>query len=85
MASKQVKLNSSTYTKLDTGSATAFDCQNISGRSPVRIIFSASLPDPDAVGYYYLEGHQAVLRDGKTDDMYGRSDREGATFVTVGE
>ena len=85
MATKTVTLSSTAYTKLDTGTDTALDMQNVSD-SRVRVIFKGSLPGVDDTDFYILKSMEGVSRDGKTGDMYALSKGPSAVVeVTVGE
>lgn len=84
MASKNVALSSTAYTKLDTGSASAVLVQNV-GDAVVRIIFASSEPAVNDLGYFVLQPGAGVPRDQMTGDMYARAAGAGLARVTVGE
>lgn len=84
MASKNVALSSTAYTKLDTGSASAVLVQNV-GDAVVRVIFAASEPGVNDLGYFVLQPGAGIPRDQMTSDMYARAASAGLARVTVGE
>jgi hypothetical protein len=83
MASKTVQLNENTFTKLDTGTATAIDAQNVS-RVTVFVRFSATEPTKGDGGFELNPG-DAVVRNGHADDMWGICEGAVTAGVEVGE
>lgn len=83
MASKNVLLNSATYTKLDTTLESAIDAQNVSSVT-VFIRFAGSQPTLGDGGYELNPG-DAVVRNGHTGDMWGICEVAPTADVEVGE
>jgi hypothetical protein len=76
-----------TYTKLDSGAANAIDMVNTDEEFPMEVVFSATLPAEDSIGYPVPPG-DGVVRNGHSGDMYARvfSRTERLTaFAYVGE
>ncbi len=84
MASKNVKLSTTVYTKLDTGTDTAILCQNV-GSSPVRVVFASALPGALETAFFRLNPGQALPRDSMTGNMNAIAELEAGANVTVGE
>lgn len=84
MASKNVPLSTTVYTKLDTGTDTAVVAQN-TGSSVIRIVFSSGLPAFDAENYFRLKPGQALPRDSMTGNMNAMAETLDGAKVTVGE
>lgn len=84
MASKNVNLSATEYTKLDTSTASAILVQNV-GDAAARIIFASSTPGVNDLGYFVLQPGQGIPRDQMTGDIYARAASAGLARVTVGE
>lgn len=82
MASKTVALNNTTYTKLDTGAASALDVQNVSTVT-VKVRFAAAQPSGD-VGFI-LDPNDIIERGSKTNDMWAICIGAASANVEVGE
>lgn len=89
MATKTVTLTSTGYLVLDTTTESAIDCQNVSKRHNVRVVFASSEPAVTETAYYRLNPGEGVSRDGKAGDMWARSEQGYPGYetvnVTVGE
>lgn len=83
MASKEVNLSNSSYTKLDTASGSVVDIQNTSF-SDIKVVFSLMQPDINTKAYYIIKPLEIFLRNGKTGDMYAMSE-DGDVSIVVGE
>ncbi len=60
-----------TYTKLDSGAANAIDMVNTDEEFPMEVVFSATLPAEDSIGYPVPPG-DGVVRNGHAGNMYAR-------------
>ena len=84
MASKTVTLVDSSYTKLDTGAASALDVQNLSPVT-VRVRFAASQPAATPIVGFILDPSDIVERGSKTNDMWAIAVGAAKADVEVGE